>query len=118
MLVGTGCVLPLFQGGGPQAAATRFNIAAAAAYAPHGEDLGDTPGRYGLATPHGLGGLPASALDLAIVAALLKGAPAEPLGLARHLQPALEGERLVTAQRRIAARLEEGLPVWQYFGLV
>jgi SAM-dependent methyltransferase len=118
MLVGTGCVLPLFQGGGPQAAATRFNIAAAAAYAPHGEDLGETPGQYGLATPHGLGGLQASALDLAIVAALLKGAPAEPLGLARHLQPALEGERLVTAQRRIAARLEERLPVWQHFGVM
>ncbi len=118
MLVGTGCVLPLFQAGGPQAAATRFNIAAAAAYAPHGEDLGNTPGQYGLATPHGLGGLPASALDLAIVAALLEGNPTEPLALARRLQPLLEGERLMTAQGRIAARLEEKLSIWQHFGVV
>ncbi len=118
ILVSTGCVLPLFQGGGPQAAATRFNIAAAATYAPHGEDMGEAAGQYGLATPHGLGGLPASALDLAIVAALLEGEAAEPVALAQHLQPRLEGERLLMAQGRIAARLAEKLPTWRYFGVV
>jgi len=118
LLVGTGCVLPLFQGGGPQAAATRFNIAAAAAHAPHGEDLGGQPGQYGLAAPRALGGLPASALDLALAGAMLEGTPAEPLALARHLQPWLEGERLATAQGRIAARLEERLPVWRHFGVL
>jgi len=118
MLVGTGCVLPLFQASGPQAAATRFNIAAAAAHAPHGEDLGDIAGQYGLATPHGLGGLPATALDLAIVAALLDGVAAEPSALARRLQPLLEGEALLTAQGRIAARLADKLSVWRNFGVV
>lgn len=118
LLVGTGCVLPLFQGGGPQAAASRFNIAAAAIHAPHGEDLGGQPGQYGLAAPHGLGGVPASALDLALAGALLEGAPAEPHALARHLQPWLEGERLATAQGRIAARLADQLPVWRQFGVV
>lgn len=118
LLVGTGCVLPLFQGGGPQAAATRFNIAAAAAHAPHGEDAGEHPGQYGLAAPHALGGLPASALDLALAGALLEGVAQEPLALARHLQPWLEGERLDTAQGRIAARLAERLPAWRAFGVL
>ncbi len=119
LLVGTGCVLPLFQGGGRrQPAATRFNIAAAAAHAPHGEDLGDKPGQYGLAAPLGLGGLAASALDLALAGALLEGVAAEPLALAHRLQPWLEGERLETAQGRIATRLADRLPVWRRFGVL
>jgi hypothetical protein len=55
---------------------------------------------------------------LAIVAALLEGEAAEPVSLAQHLQPQLEGERRLTAQGRIAARLAEKLPAWRYFGVV
>jgi hypothetical protein len=62
--------------------------------------------------------LPATALDLAIVAALLDGVAAEPSALARRLKPMLKGEALLTAQGRIAARLAEKLLVWRNFGVV
>ena len=115
LLVGTECALPVFQGGGPQPAASRFNLAAAAIHAGDGE----ARGHFGLASPHAVGGIPASALDLALVAALIEGAdPGVPEAIALQLQPGLDEDRLAAAARRIAATLADRVPVWRRFGVI
>jgi len=112
LLVGTDHALPVYRPPERAAAATRFNQVAAALHAPGGEGRG----HFALASPVAAGGVPASALDLALVAALLAGA--EPEALAHRLQPALRGEALGAATARIAERLEERVPVWRRFAIL
>lgn len=112
LLVGTEHVLPVFRAPERAAAATRFNLAAAAIHAPGGEGAG----HFALASPVAAGGLPASAMDLALVAALLEGAdPDDPEAIARGLQPGLD---LADAAQRIAATLAAQIPIWQRFGVI
>lgn len=115
LLTGTGMVLPVFRPPARAAAATRFNIAAAAIHAPTGEGTG----QFALASPVAAGGLTATALDLALAAALLQGAdPQDPLALARRLQPNLSPQGQERAAEIIADRWEERIPVWQSFGIL
>ena len=115
LLVGTQQVLPVFSAGLPAPAATRFNIAAAALHAPAGEGTG----HLALASPAAAGGLPASAFDLTLVAALLQGADASnPVSLARRLAVGSQDRDPLRASRRIEEALAERLPVWKRFGVV
>lgn len=100
ILIGTECAAPVFRAPGARPAATRFNLAAAAL---HGAGEG---GHFALASPVAAGGLPASALDLALAGALLEGAdPAELMG---RLRPGLDASALCAAR----------IPVWQRFGIL
>jgi len=115
LLTGTEMVLPVYRPPERAPAATRFNLAAAAIHAPDGEGAG----HFALASPVAAGGLPATALDLALVAALLEGAdPEDPMALARRLQPELSPEGQERAAEIIAGRWEERIPVWQRFGVL
>lgn len=115
LLTGTEIVLPVYRPPERAPAATRFNLAAAAIHAPNGEGTG----HFALASPVAAGGLPATALDLALAAALLEGAdPDDPMALARRLQPELSLESQERAAEIIADRWEERIPVWQRFGVL
>jgi hypothetical protein len=115
LLTGTEMVLPVYRPPERAPAATRFNLAAAALHAPTGEGTG----HFALASPVAAGGLPASALDLALAAAVLEGAdPEDPMALARRLQPDLTPEGQERAAEIIAERWEERIPVWQRFGIL
>jgi hypothetical protein len=115
LLVGTDHALPYFRDAGPQPAATRFNIAAAAIHAANGEG----EGQLALAAPHALGGIAASATELALVGQLLQGAdPARPAWMAAQLQPGLADAALELATARIAELLADRFPVWRRFGVV
>ncbi|WP_421988694.1 class I SAM-dependent methyltransferase [Roseococcus sp.] len=115
LLVGTDLVLPMFRPPITGQAATRFNIAAAAIHAPQGEGSG----HFALASPVAAGGVPATALDLALVAALLQGAdPEDPASLARQLQPGLSPESQERAAEIIEERWSERIPVWRRFGIL
>lgn len=115
LLVGTEHALPVFRAPERAAAATRFNLTAAALHAPGGEGAG----HFALASPVAAGGLPASALELALAAALLEGAdPEDPLAIAQLLQPDLEMTALERAAQRIAATLAAQIPVWRRFGVI
>nr|WP_314075938.1 class I SAM-dependent methyltransferase [uncultured Roseococcus sp.] len=115
LLTGTGMVLPVYRPPERAPAASRFNIAAAAIHAPNGEGTG----HFALASPVAAGGLPATALDLALVAALLQGAdPEDPLALAQRLQPDLSPEGQQRAAEIIADRWEERIPFWRSFGVL
>jgi len=107
ILIGTEHAAPMFRRAERKPAATRFNLAAAAI---HGRSDG---GHFALASPVAAGGLPASGLELAMVAALLEGAaPTDPYALAERL--ALDAE----AAPHIAETLQRNLPVWQRFGVI
>ena len=93
VLSGTGCVLPLWRAPAPGQAASRFNRAAAEAYA---QGDGD---HLALASPAAAGGVAASALEMRLVAALL------------------DGEVPGDASAAIRATLEARLPVWRRFGI-
>ncbi|TCH99467.1 methyltransferase domain-containing protein [Roseococcus sp. SYP-B2431] len=115
LLTGTELVLPVYRPPERAPAATRFNLAAAALHAPTGEGTG----HFALASPVAAGGLPATALDLALAAALLEGAdPEDPMALARRLQPGLSPEGQERAAAIIAERWDERIPVWQRFGIL
>lgn len=144
VLVGTGLALPLLRPPARTAEAARFNQTVAAQ---HGLG-GDGAGHFALASAAAGGGLPADALDLALVAALLQGHRADdPQALASALcapgqaraRPAAHVTRDTwLAQRsppsdteaaavhaahaalaqRIGARLSERLPVWRRFGVI
>ncbi len=119
VLVGTEQVLPLFRHSPPTPACTRFNLAAAALYAQHAAGRG----HFALASPAAAGGLPADALDLALVAALLQAGPAEEPAdvVARwaldQARSHSDAQRDALA-RQAAERLAERLPVWRRFGVV
>ncbi|MBL8350403.1 MAG: class I SAM-dependent methyltransferase [Burkholderiaceae bacterium] len=117
MLVGSALVQPIFRAtaAGPAASAARFNRAVAALHA----QGGDGRGHFALAAHAAAGGLPADALDLALVSALSAAGPAsDPSALALAIQPnATPGEReLLTT--RVAARLAERLAAWRRFGIL
>ena len=113
LLVDAGVALPMFRAEGAGGASRRFNRLAGPLHAPGGEGAG----RFALASPAGAGGLPADALDLALVAGLLDGVD-EPGGLARRLQPTLDGAGHVRAAGLIAVRLSERVPTWRRFGVL
>lgn len=82
VLVGTGQALPLLRQPARTAEATRFNQTVAAQHARGGAGAG----HFALASAAAGGGLPADALDLALVAALLQGQRADdPQALATAL---------------------------------
>jgi len=115
LLVDTRVALPVFRPPETTAAATRFNRAAAAFHAPRGEGRG----HFALASPVAAGGLPAGALDLALVGALLAGGEArDPEALLAALHPGLGGGARPAALSRIRARLAEALPIWLRFGIL
>ena len=88
VLSGTECVLPLWRGAGGGQAARRFNLAAAEAYGDAGT------GHFALASSMAAGGLPATAVELRQVSALLRGdTPPTPVG-------------------------EDRISVWQRFGVL
>jgi SAM-dependent methyltransferase len=108
VLVGTGQVLPVFRQSAATGAATRFNLVTAATHAQGGEGAG----HFALASPVAAGGLPADALDLALVAALLQGVPADaPAAMAQALGGPFDADV-------VAERLRLRLPVWRRFGVV
>lgn len=115
LLVDTGLCLPVFRAPATAPSATRFNRAAAAFHAPGGAGTG----HFALASPVAAGGVPAGALDLALVGALLAGGDADnPEALLAQFQPGLGGGARLAALSRIRARLAEALPLWRRFGIL
>jgi len=115
LLLGTEFALPVYRGPGTAAAASRFNRVAAQNHAAGGQGQG----HFALASPVAAGGLAASALDLALVSALLEGADADdPMGMARQLRLAAAPDALHRTAGEIATILENRLPVWRRFGIL
>lgn len=117
VLVGTELVLPVFRAASDASmpSAVRFNRVAAAMHAPGG----DGEGHFALASPVAAGGLPASAGELAVVAALADGAdPGDPSALADRVRPGAPDDTRRRMTERISSVLVERLPVWRRFGLV
>ena len=110
ILVGTECAAPVFRVPGRAAAATRFNLAAAAL---HGTGGG---GHFALASPAAAGGLAASGLELALAAAFLQGEEAQ--AVAHRLQPGLDAPGEAAAAARVTELWASLVPVWQRFGVV
>lgn len=120
LLVDTGLCLPVFRPPATAAAATRLNREAAAFHAPDGgQPDGAGRGHFALASPVAAGGVPAGALDLALVGALLGGGEAHaPEALLARLDPGLGGGARLAALARLRARLDEALPAWLRFGIL
>lgn len=113
LLITSGLASPMFRAPAPGAAAQRFNRAAAAAFAPDGEGVG----QFALASPVAAGGIPANALDLALAAALLDG-EGDPTAIATRLQPSLDAAGQAKAAALVSNRLRERLPAWRRFGVL
>ncbi len=115
LLVGTQQVLPLWSSGQATAQARRFQHVAAQRYAQQGQ----ARGHFALAAPGAAGGLPAQALDLALVHALLEGHAAQDTdGLVSWLRPMLSGAERQVLSQAVADRLQAMRPVWQRFGVL
>lgn len=113
ILIGTEHAAPMFRRPERKPAATRFNLAAASQHPWH------EGGHFALASPVAAGGLPATALELALAAALLEGAdPEDPEALARRLEPGLDAEGLARASARIAEIWARCIPAWRRFGVI
>mgnify|MGYP002134691152 CR=1 FL=1 len=116
ILVGAGLVQPVWHSfeAAPLPSAARFNRVAAELLS----DGGEAGGHFALASHVAAGGVPADALDLALVAALSGSTDAgDPATLAGRLQPAATPERRKELAKRVAARLADHLPVWRLWGL-
>ncbi|WP_431280527.1 class I SAM-dependent methyltransferase [Humitalea sp. 24SJ18S-53] len=114
LLEGSGAVLPAAAWAGPVAPARRFNQAAAAMLAAAGE----AGGQFALAAPVAGGGLACSALDLALVGAILDAGRAEAPDLAVRLRPGLDAAGHARAAARIEGLLAERFPVWRGLGIL
>lgn len=117
MLVGAGVVQPVFRHAGPAptASVVRFNQVAASLHA----SGGSARGHFALASHAAAGGLPADALDLAVVSALAGGAAAsDPVALARSLQPLATPDQRAGLATRIAGRVATQMPVWRRWGVL
>ena len=115
LLMGADYALPVYRRPGTGAPASRFNRAMAETHAMGGEGQG----HFALASPVAAGGLAASALELALVGALLANADAnDPRELAWRLQPAASPDSLHRSAERIAAALADRMPAWRRFGIL
>ncbi len=114
LLEGSGTVLPDAAWAGDGAPARRFNQVAAAMLA----DAGEAPGQFALAAPLAGGGLACSALDLALVGAILDAGRADPADLARRLRPGLDAAGHARAVARIQSILAERFLVWRGLGVL
>ena len=118
LLVGTGCVVPVFGGTpGEQALATaaRFNAVAASRYS----EGGQARGHFALACPSAAGGVPADALDLALAAVLAR--PQQGQGveeLARAMAPQAAEASCAELAGRIASRWPALRPAWSGLHIV
>jgi SAM-dependent methyltransferase len=114
VLVGSGTALPVRSAARPSAAAARYQRVAARWHAGQGQ----APGHFALAAPGACGGWPASALDLAIVDALLAGvAEDDPAALARHVRPGAGAAEHGALAAQVQRRLDERLPGWRHAGV-
>ncbi len=116
MLDGTGTVMPTFREAGTTPQTTRFNAVAAATYAQGGMGRGS----FALACSALAGGLPCTALELAVAAdpEVLSGTLPDAETLTRRLLPGIEGEALTRASASVAEVLSERYPVWRRFGIL
>ncbi len=117
ILVGVGLVQAMFRPAGPAAVASamRFNQVASNLHA----GGGSARGHFAFASRAAAGGLPADALDLAVVSALATGvAASDPIAVARNLQPHATPAQHAELAARIATRLTRQMPVWRCWGVL
>ncbi|UPY37721.1 class I SAM-dependent methyltransferase [Sediminicoccus sp. KRV36] len=113
MLTGGDWAMPVLRAPARQAAATRFNLTAAAL---HGHE---ETSHLAFASPVAAGGLPASGWELRLAAALIGGADRDdPLGAARLLHPLANAAEQASLAQRIAASWAERIPIWEAFGVI